>query len=104
MLITLEGVLAWGTAQQIPGAVHAAIVRWVPTAVFLDVAGVSGPLDSPSLGTLLASHRAARSVSVALALVNPSDRLYQQLRDYTVANVLCPHLAVIDVDQPAGIR
>jgi ABC-type transporter Mla MlaB component len=103
-LITLDGVLARDTAQQAPGAVHAAIVRWAPTAVFLDVARVSGPLDSPSLGTLLASHRAAHSVSVTLALVNPSDRLYQQLRDRNVAGVLCPNLAVIDVDQAAGIR
>ena len=60
-LISVGGELEYGNAQQIPGVVHAAIVRWSPRAVFIDVAAVTR-MDDAGIGALPASSRAAASV------------------------------------------
>lgn len=52
VLITLSGVVEESNAPQIPGAVHATIVRWAPQAVLIDVAAVT-LLDSAGIGALL---------------------------------------------------
>lgn len=101
VLINVEGLVDYHTAQQIPGAVHAAIVRWAPRLVLIDVAGVP-VMDSAGLGALLAGRKAAASVSVTVAVLNPSDELYRQMQDGEVADLLCPHLALAADDQRAA--
>ena len=103
VLISVGGELDLGNAQQIPGVVHAAIVRWSPRAVFVDVAAVTR-MDAAGIGALLASSKAAASVSVTVAVLNPSDLLYQQMQDRRVADLLCPHLAVTRGMQSAAAR
>jgi anti-sigma B factor antagonist len=98
VLITAEGMVEYHSAQQIPGAVHAAIVRWSPRLVLIDVAGVR-LMDAAGLGALLAGRKAAASVSVIVAVLNPSDTLYRQMQAADVADQLCPHLAVLADDE-----
>ena len=97
VLITAEGRIDRTNAQQIPGAVHAAIVRWAPAAVLLDVNAVAA-IDPAGVAALLASHHAARKSSVTVAVVNPGDQLYQQIRQHDAADALCPHLAVTSTE------
>ena len=70
--------------------------------MFVDVAAVA-QMDAAGIGALLASGRAAASVDVTVVVLHPDGRLYRQLQDRHVADLLCPHLALTAVGQPAAI-
>jgi anti-anti-sigma factor len=101
VLISVSGVVEHHNAQQVPGAVHAAIVRWSPRAVFIDVAAVT-LIDSAGIAALLASGKAAAAASTTLAVINPGDLIYRQLQVSQVADLLCPHLAAAVDDRRVG--
>lgn len=96
MVITVSGVVEYHNAQQIPGAVHAAIVRWTPKEVFVDLAEVTS-MDSAGIGALVASHKAAASAAVTVAVLNPSPSVYRHLRVRRLADMLCPQLTTRSV-------
>jgi len=92
VIITVSGVVAYQTPDQIPGAVRAAIVRWAPSAVLLDVADVS-LFDAGTIAALLASHQTGLWAGVPVALINLGALPAGQLRQSGLASLLCPELA-----------
>ena len=95
VIITVSGVVAYQSPDQIRGAVRAAIVRWAPELVLLDVADVS-LLEVATISALLASHQTGEWAGVPVALINVGVFPLSQLRDLGLASLLCPHLAPPD--------
>ena len=92
VIITVSGVVAYQTPDQIPGAVRAAIVRWAPQAVVLDIADVS-LLDAGTIAGLLAGHQTGAWAGVPVTLRNVGGLPATQLRASGLAGLLCPQLA-----------
>ena len=106
VIITVSGVVAHQDPDQIPGAVRAAIVRWAPRVVLLDLADVS-LLDAGTIGALLAGHQTGAWAGVTVALINVGAFPLSQLRAHGVAKLLCPDLAaaetsVVDLYAPSS--
>jgi hypothetical protein len=107
VIITVSGVVAHQDPDQIPGAVRAAIVRWAPRVVLLDVADVS-LLDAGTIAALLAGHQTGAWAGVPVALINIGAFPLSQLRAHGVASLLCPDLpaaedgAVADLYAPSS--
>jgi anti-anti-sigma factor len=91
VVITVAGVVEYHNAQQIAGAVHAAIARWTPITVLIDIGEVC-LLDSAGIAALLASHQTAAAAAVNIAVLNPNSFIARQLRVYGVADLLCPQM------------
>jgi anti-anti-sigma regulatory factor len=89
VIITVSGVVAYQSPDQIPGAVRAAIVRWAPQAVLLDIADVSA-LDAASITALLASHQTGERAGIPVSLINVGPFLLGQLREIGLASLLRP--------------
>jgi hypothetical protein len=105
VIITVSGVAVYQSPDQIPGAVRAAIVRWAPRAVLLDLADVS-LLDAGTIAALLAGHQTGAWADIPVTLVNVGALPLSQLRESGVAGLLCPDLvdpALDPEESPAGM-
>jgi hypothetical protein len=100
VIITVSGVAAYQSPDQIPGAVRAAIVRWAPRAVLLDVADVS-LFDAGIIAALLAGHQTGAWADIPVTLFNVGALPLSQLRESGLASVLCPDL-VDPIPAPDG--
>lgn len=96
VVITLTGEIGVHARAQIPGAIHAAIVRWRPRNILLDVARVPAWGDAV-IAAVLAGGEAAACLDVNLIVINASDKLLRQLHACHVADLPCP-------DSPAAGR
>jgi len=99
VIITVAGVVAYQSPDQMTGAVRAAIVRWAPEAVLLDMADVS-VIDTAGVGALLDSHRTAGWAGIPITLINVGTFLLGQLRETGITAlmaVLPDELAAPDV-------
>ena len=110
VIVTVSGVAAYQNPDQIPGAVRAAIVRWAPQAVLLDVGDVS-LFDAGTIAALLAGHQAGAWAGIPVTLINVAALPLNQLRESGLAGLLCPDLAAEDGDlvthedpSPSGAR
>jgi hypothetical protein len=109
VIITVSGVAAYQSPDQIPGAVRAAIVRWAPRAVLLDVADVS-LFDAGIIAALLAGHQTGAWADIPVTLFNVGALPLSQLRECGLASLLCPDLrdltappADLPEESPAGM-
>jgi anti-anti-sigma regulatory factor len=93
VIITVSGVVAYQSPEQIRGAVRAAIVRWAPEVVLLDVADVS-LMEVATIAALLASHQTGEWAGIPVALINVGVFPLSQLRERGLASLLCPHLSL----------
>jgi anti-anti-sigma regulatory factor len=80
VIITVAGVAAYQSPDQMTGAVRAAIVRWAPESILLDMADVS-VIDTAGVGALLDSHRTAGWAGIPITLINVGTFLFGQLRE-----------------------
>ena len=87
VVLSLSGVAAYQSPDQVTGAVQAAIVRWAPQAILLDLADVS-VLDNAGVAALLGSQRMASWADISFALINVSTFVQGQLRE----TGLIPHI------------
>ena len=87
VVLALSGAVVYQNPEQIPGAVRAAIVRWAPEAILLDLADVR-VLDAAGIAALLDSHRAVSWAGISFALVNVDAFVMGQLRDLGVASLI----------------
>lgn len=101
VIIAVSGVVAYESPDQILGAVRAAIVRWAPRVVLLDLADVNA-LDAASIAALLASHQTGEWAGIRVSLINVGPFLLGQLRETGLAGLLCPELAAEDDDAMPG--
>lgn len=104
MVIAVSAVVAYQSPDQIVGAVRAAIVRWAPRAVLLDVADVNA-LDAAGITALLASHQTGEWAGIPVSLINVGPFLLGQLRETGLASLLCPDPPPRDAaahDDPGG--
>ncbi|MEV6596705.1 STAS domain-containing protein [Actinoplanes sp. NPDC051346] len=93
MVVTVAGVVAYQSPDQIPGAVRAAVARWAPRQVLLDVGDVS-VLDGAGISALLASYQEGTEAGISVELINAGAFLSMQLREAGLAGALCsPDLA-----------
>lgn len=99
VMITVAGVVAYHNPDQIPGAVRAAVARWTPPRVFLDVGDVS-MLDGAGIAALLAGYQVGADADIPVTLVNVGAFLSMQLRESGVHGLLCPSDADADDDVP----
>jgi hypothetical protein len=102
VIITVSGDVAFQTPEQIGGAVRAAIVRWAPRVVFLDVAEIS-LLETATTAALLASHQIGEWAGIPVTLINVGVFPLSQLREKGLVGLLCPHLLAPNDDQAAGL-
>jgi hypothetical protein len=91
VIITVSGVVAYQSPDKIRGAVRAAIIRWAPEAVLLDVADVS-LLEAATISELLAAHQIGAWGGIPVTLINVGAFPVSQLREAGLANLLCPDL------------
>jgi hypothetical protein len=107
VIITVSGGVAYQCPDQIRGAVRAAIVRWAPRVVLLDVADVS-LLETATIAALLASHQTGEWAGVSVTLINVGVFPLSQLREQGLVSLLCPDLlasydgAEVALDAPAS--
>ncbi|WP_212987548.1 STAS domain-containing protein [Actinoplanes auranticolor] len=87
MVLALSGAVVYQSPEQIPGAVRAAIVRWAPEAILLDLADVT-VLDAAGIAALLDSHRTAGWGGISFALINVGSFVMAQLREVGVASFI----------------
>ncbi|WP_433731483.1 STAS domain-containing protein [Actinoplanes sp. CA-051413] len=87
VVLALSGAVVYQNPEQIPGAVRAAIVRWAPEAILLDLADVR-VLDAAGIAALLDGHRAVSWAGISFALVNVDAFVMGQLRDVGVASLI----------------
>jgi len=87
VVLALSGSVVYQNPEQIPGAVRAAIVRWAPQAILLDLADVR-VLDAAGIAALLDSHRAVSWAGMSFALINVDTFVMGQLRDIGVASLV----------------
>ncbi|MFI5497068.1 STAS domain-containing protein [Actinoplanes sp. NPDC051859] len=98
MIITVAGVVAYQNPDQIAGAVRAAMTRWKPRRILLDVDDVS-VLDGAGIAALLASHHVGAQSGTPVILINACAFLTAQLREYGVQAVLCDSPGRVEVPQ-----
>jgi hypothetical protein len=101
--ITVSGAVAYQNPDQISGAVRAAIVRWAPRLVFLDVADVA-LLEVATIAALLSSHQAGEWAGIPVRLINVGVLPLSQLRDQGLVTVLCPDLLPLETVEPPLIK
>ncbi len=101
MIIEVSGVVAYENPDQIPGAVRAAIVRWAPRAVLLDLSDVNA-LDAASIAALLAGHQTGEWAGIEVSLFNVSPFVLGQLRETGLAGLLYPEGSTDDVPGDAS--
>ena len=89
VIITVSGVVAYQSPDQLTGAVRAAIVRWAPEALLLDMADVS-VLDSAGVAALMDSQRTATWAGISVTLINVGTFLLGQLRETGLTALLEP--------------
>ena len=87
VIITAAGQAIFPAAAQIVGAVRAALRRWNPRGIVLDLSGVD-TLDEPSVPALIACAHAAAAAGAGL-LVLPSAQVHRRLQERGVAELLC---------------
>ena len=87
VVVTVAGVVADQSPDQVPGAVGAAVARWNPRRVLLDLDDVS-VLDFAGIAALLASHRVGAQSGIPVILINVGAFLAAQLREYGAAALL----------------
>ncbi|MCA2212125.1 DMT family transporter [Jidongwangia harbinensis] len=80
VVLTVAGTVAYQSPDQISGAVRAAIVRWAPEAILIDLADVS-VLDAAGVTALLESHRTGAWAGVSVVVINVGAFLMGQLRE-----------------------
>ncbi|MEV8504910.1 STAS domain-containing protein [Actinoplanes sp. NPDC051475] len=104
MIITVAGVVAYQSPEQVPGAVHAAIVRWAPRVILLDLGDVH-MLDGAGMAALLAGQDVGARAHVTVTLVNIGSFLAMQLREIGVEGVVRQRAADHDttMDVPADV-
>ena len=102
VIITVSGDVAYQSPEQIGGAVRAAIVRWAPHVVLLDLGEVS-LLETATIAALLASHQIGEWAGVPVTLINVEAFPLSQLREKGLVGLLCPHLPTSDDSQAAGL-
>ena len=87
VVLTVAGSVAYQSPDQIAGAVRAAIVRWAPEAILIDLADVS-VLDAAGMAAVLDSHRTAAWAGISVVLINVGTFLLSQLRETGVTTVV----------------
>lgn len=104
VIITVAGVVAYQSPEQIPGAVHAAIVRWAPRVILLDLGDVH-MLDGAGMAALLAGQDVAARADVTVTLVNIGTFLSTQLREIGVEGAELQRVVDHDttMDVPADV-
>jgi anti-anti-sigma factor len=80
VVLTVAGTVAYQSPDQIAGAVRAAIVRWAPEAILIDLGDVS-VLDAAGVSALLESHRTGAWAGVSVVVINVGAFLMGQLRE-----------------------
>lgn len=100
VIIQVSGVLAYQNPDQISGAVRAAIVRWAPRLVLLDLADVS-LLDAGAVSALLSSHQTGAWAGIPVQLINVGAFPISQLRESGLVGLFCPHLPAQQDTTPA---
>ncbi|MEU4690111.1 STAS domain-containing protein [Actinoplanes sp. NPDC023714] len=79
LVLTLCGELDFTNAGTVAAVIREAVAGHRPPAVRIDVAGV-GFLDSSGVGVLVQGLQSAEEVAARFAVVNPGDKVYDQLR------------------------
>ncbi len=95
VIITISGVVAYQSPDQITGAVRAAIVRWAARSVLLEIADVS-LLVAGRMWAVVASLRTGAWAGVEVRLLNVGTLPAGQLRETGLAALLCPDLPAPD--------
>jgi anti-anti-sigma factor len=98
VVLTVTGVVAYQSPDQMTGAVRAAIVRWAPRAILLDLADVS-VLDAAGVTALLESHRMAAWAGIPVTLINVGTFLMGQLRETGLSAFIRTHRPVETAEQ-----
>ncbi len=71
VVLELSGELDYATVGQLEAAVRDASIGALVPSIIIDCARLTF-VDSTGVGTLVAVHRRARDIGVALVLINPS--------------------------------
>jgi hypothetical protein len=100
VIIRVSGVVVYQSPDQISGAVRAAIVRWAPRLVLLDLADVS-LLDAGAITALLASHQTGAWAGIPVQVINIGAFPLSQLRESGLVGLFCPHLPAPQEAAPA---
>jgi anti-sigma B factor antagonist len=86
LAVVLSGELDFTNASPVAAAVRETISARRPAAVRVDLAAVSF-LDSSGIGVLVRAMRAAGEVSAGFRVVNPTDKVLDQLRSACLLDV-----------------
>src|SRR5689334_4036483 len=100
VVLSVTGEVAYQSPGQIPGAVRAAIVRWAPVEILIDLGDVS-VLDRPGIVALLESLRTAGWAGIPIVLINVGAYLMGQFRESGLADLVRAQAPVEPADPPA---
>jgi anti-anti-sigma factor len=101
VVLSVTGEVAYQTPGQITGAVRAAIVRWAPEEILLDLADVT-VLDRPGIVALLESLRTAEWAGVPVVLINVGAYLMGQFRESGLADLVRAQAPIAPVEPPVA--